>query len=276
MKAMNCDLGIQRATRRSRMQNQTAFTLIELLVVIAIVALLASMLLPALGKANAKAHSAACRNHLKQLQVAWQLYSDEHDDRMPLNQMELDGWTPPLSTSWVTGNARYDTTTTNLKRGTLFRYVPTSQMFHCPADRSKIETRPHLLRTRSYLLSLGLNGNDPENHPAVLAIIRTKSAHLTRPSPSQTWAFLDGSEATTMGGAFWIWPLGQPDQNRDHWLCQPSDRHDGGAHLSFVDGHVAFHRWRLPKKAIAPGNTPVANIEDLKDLRWLQTRLPEP
>lgn len=79
-----------------------------------------------------------------------------------------------------------------------------------------------------------------------------------------------------MGCAFWIWPLGQPDAKRDHWLCQPSDRHYGGANLSFVDGHVAFQPWRWPKKVIAPGNTPVANGEDLKDLLWLQTSLPEP
>jgi prepilin-type processing-associated H-X9-DG protein len=119
---------------------------------------------------------------------------------------------------------------------------------------------------RSYLLNGALNGNDLNQHPAALAIIRTKSAQLTRPSPAHLIAFLDGSEGTTLGGAFWIWPLGQPGQNRDHWLCQPSDRHRRGANLSFVDGHVAFQRWRWPKEVIIPGNIPVANSEDLKDL----------
>jgi prepilin-type processing-associated H-X9-DG protein len=140
-----------------------------------------------------------------------------------------------------------------------------------------VENRPQLLRTRSYVLNGALNGNDPNSHPATVAVIRTKSAHLTRPSPARIWAFLDGSEGATMGGAFWIWPLGQPDQRRDNWvLSQPSDRHRMGANLSFVDGHVDYQRWRWPKR-LGPGrHEPAENADDLNDLRWLQAGLPEP
>ncbi|MBI3418128.1 MAG: hypothetical protein HY043_22800 [Verrucomicrobia bacterium] len=52
----------------------------------------------------------------------------------------------------------------------------------------------------------------------------------------------------------------------------PGERHGRGANLSFLDGHVDFHRWKFtPKRFVSPGQPPV-NALDLQDLTWLHER----
>src|SRR5437879_1947702 len=75
------------------MTARRAFTLIELLTVIAVIAILASLLLPALTRAKQKAHGAICLSNQRQLCLAWRQYSDDNQDRLPFCY-GWGGWLP--------------------------------------------------------------------------------------------------------------------------------------------------------------------------------------
>jgi len=225
------------------------------------------MLLPALSKAKAKGQSIACLNNLRQLQLCWQLYTDDHGGTMPRNKYSnTPGSSSGLADSWIMGNAQLDASPSNIMNGVLFPYNRSLAIYRCPTDRSTVQGRPQLLRFRSYMLNAYLNGNEYDRR------IKTKEAQLL--NPAQIFGFIDVSEWTINDGAFVVRWLGAVEGDKV-WNDYPSDRHSQGCNLSFVDGHAVHWRWRAPKKNKQPFQ-PVANDQDLQDLRRLQAAIPDP
>jgi prepilin-type N-terminal cleavage/methylation domain-containing protein/prepilin-type processing-associated H-X9-DG protein len=217
----------------SRRRFSSGFTLIELLVVIAIIAILAGMLLPALSKAKGKAQSIQCLNNHKQLQVCWQMYTDDNHDWIPPNGASGGDST---AGSWIEGDVRMDRDIRNIQRGVLWKYNTSAGIYHCPADRSKVWRFPNIVRFRSISMSTGMAHTNSQ-----FRIIPTKYSHLTDPDPVGALVFLDEDENSIQNGALGI---RRPALNSPDYWNLPGSRHNYGCNLSFADGHAEYWRWR--------------------------------
>ena len=241
-------------------RTRNAFTLIELLVVITINAILASLLLPALSRAKAKAQSIKCLNNLRQLTLCWLMYPDDNGDRLPPQNpgTTVSADMSSQSGSWILGDVQQDLTSSNIEHGVLFPYNRSIAIYHCPADKSTVTGHKSLLRTRSYSLDWYL-GVDPKVwfDPR----IRLRSSEIVSPGPSQIYVFIDEDDRTINDGTFFSpesWAM---------WGDLPAVRHALRSNLSFADGHVDPWRWQWTKKKSGPPVNP-SDKQDLQRL-WL-------
>jgi len=196
-------------------RRSAGFTLLELLVVAAIMAIMAALLLPALGRAREQARRAVCTSNLKEIGIALHLYLNDYRDTFPVAQDPVS--TDPYAWLWMGRGWR----------GLLESYLSRERrVLHCPCDLRAIEQ----WESTSYGYSLAFY-----HTPKQLTLMSTPASTYSGPlvSVPQTLAMVVYPARKAVMGE-WLSNHQRVADDKGWWCWK------GRRQFLFVDGHVGF------------------------------------
>ena len=260
----------------SRVASRAGITRPELLACIAVLSLIAVLQITALARGNQGSIAELCRNNHRQLIQAWLLYSDDHRDELPPNDVGS-----AIHGSWAAGWLDFEPNPDNtnvlnlvgfrcyLPVGHLGPYLKSAAVFRCPSDESSVTiSGQHYNRVRSVSMNPWMGERDTWQE----TVFQSYASISQIGTPGNRFVITDQNPYSINDGALQL-------SMTDTYLDYPGIYHSGGTWMSFADGHVAFHRWTDPRTFL-PAPPPDysyfgAVTPDNADLDWLYAHATE-
>ncbi len=286
-------------------KDKKGFTLIELLVVISIIALLVSILMPALNKAKQQAYTTTCLANQKALIMAWTMYNDDNSDTMVCHYVISDtmkggsrphSWVEPpqnpetgaflggwgnLESFQNSGGNIQKAREAGIENGALWKYIKDVEVYHCTGDKRFQDaiTDAQVYRTYGIPAGLGSAGD-----------FRSEGGHNSSTYIKKASSIKYPTEKYVFGEASYDCFFGKRDNSGTNYLDQyildlgtyyhclkdgpelslwipNSIWHNNSSTYGFADGHADSHKW-LTKDIIEHFKDRITNMKQTLEVPY--------
>lgn len=245
-------------------RDRRGFTRLEAFAVVLAVLLLGCITVPTLGGYRTSGDIQWCSANFRQLTRGWHLYAEDNAGRLAGNldggdAMDLRSTNRTWAAGWIDSNGSpAGTNTALLANSQLGPYVGSTSVYRCPADLSLSRGRTGEPRVRSVAMNSYVG---QRMLPWTQGYrLYTSLNQIVDPSPASCLLFVDEREESVNDACFLISMDGYDPQApaRLFLVDFPAARHEGGATMSFVDGHV--ETWRWADARTRPGLRPTSSL----------------
>jgi prepilin-type N-terminal cleavage/methylation domain-containing protein/prepilin-type processing-associated H-X9-DG protein len=286
------------------MKAKRGFTLIELLIVIAIIAVLLTIIAPALQNAKQMASAANCQGNLSTLIKGWVNYHLENKDWLVGGMNYNDWWNgadfisgdrwveyPKLTPTYGgdppvapyndycanANSATWERREFGMRAGKLYPYVKNTKAYHCPADDRWTNSNPDFRLFQTYSITGVMRGEDVSpGHNGVAAYKKMGGMKF----PEEKFVFVEeGVKNQWRNAGSWMILIvnnsGRILYDQSEWIDPLAIFHSRRSSFAFADGHTKLHLYKdeftyeFSESGLANWSVPPPPDDTLTDLKWL-------